>query len=272
MEANKGVLFEDGVHTIFDLGNGTYRIDEEGIANCYLLIGENKALLIDSGDGVGDIGSTVASLTNKPVSLLLTHNHCDHSGGRYYFTEYFVESDDRKLIYRILSSRLASKSIAKEHKELVPTPKLCKKRHHFPHQIGIGSDFTINLGNRLVRTHKVGGHTRGSIIILDERTKTMFAGDNICPWLWLQLPGCESLSKWLTATKTILSYAKTYKAYSGHGDGLTSYEAIEGLIKYCEKILSEAKYGKFDHEKKTIEIDEDPNKIYRLIIKKSGLK
>lgn len=272
MSNAEGTLFSDKIHTIFDLGNGVYRIDEIGIANAYLVIGESKALLIDSGNGVGDIGSVVASLTNRPVMLLLTHKHCDHAGGRFFFHEYFLDHEDKRLVNAVLSSRLASRRIINAHKEIAQALPLCKKRYHFPHGVSIGSSFTINLGNRLIKAKRVGGHTKGSIIVLDEKSHTLFAGDNVCPWLWLQLSGSECLSKWLEAAKVILSFSPAYKIYSGHNVGFTSVESLKGLIAYGEKVLAEAKYGKFDHEKNVVEIGEDPTNTYRILIRKKGLK
>ena len=44
------------------IAKNTYKIDESGVANCYLLIGDNKALLIDTGCGAGDLKKAVAKM------------------------------------------------------------------------------------------------------------------------------------------------------------------------------------------------------------------
>ncbi len=51
----------------------------------YLIEGDDKALLFDSGNGIGDIAKVVKALTNKPVSVLNSHSHYDHVGGNYAF-------------------------------------------------------------------------------------------------------------------------------------------------------------------------------------------
>ena len=52
----------------------------DGSQNMYLLEGDEKALLIDTGWGSGTLRPYVERLTQKPVQVILTHGHLDHSG------------------------------------------------------------------------------------------------------------------------------------------------------------------------------------------------
>lgn len=47
----------------------------------YLIIGNDRAILIDAGFGYGDLKAVVESITDLPVTLLLSHAHTDHIGG-----------------------------------------------------------------------------------------------------------------------------------------------------------------------------------------------
>ena len=51
----------------------------------YLIIGEEKALLFDSGNGLGDIRAIVDKITDFPVTALASHSHIDHVGGHAQF-------------------------------------------------------------------------------------------------------------------------------------------------------------------------------------------
>lgn len=53
--------------------------------HCYLLCGEESAVLIDTGLGVSNIRKIVGSLTELPVMAVTTHVHWDHIGGHRYF-------------------------------------------------------------------------------------------------------------------------------------------------------------------------------------------
>ena len=54
---------------------GVWRIVEGGLFGLYLVAGEDRALLIDAGAGVGDLRGMVDQLVEVPVTLLLTHGH-----------------------------------------------------------------------------------------------------------------------------------------------------------------------------------------------------
>jgi hydroxyacylglutathione hydrolase len=272
MSNEEGKQAIDSLHTVYEIAKDTYRIDEDGVANCYLLIGETKAILIDSGIGLGDLGSVVASLTNKPVSLYLTHNHCDHSGGRYYFKEYYLGEDDKKPVYSLLSGSSACRKLLKMHTEFKEIPVLCPHQHPHPLAISLPHEFTGDLGGRVFKIITVPGHTAGHLAIIDEKEKLMFTGDNLCPSLWLQLPGCLPLSKWLDSAKTLQKLAEKYTVYSGHGVGLTSKNGIDNLIALGERALSDIKVGKFKKAKKTTILSYPDIPGVQIVISKKNLK
>lgn len=45
---------------------------------CYLVEGAERALLIDTGFGVGDLKALCERLTDKPLLVVDTHSHGDH--------------------------------------------------------------------------------------------------------------------------------------------------------------------------------------------------
>lgn len=74
--------------TVERIDNQTFAISEYKHweeTHCYLLCGQEKALLIDTGLGVSDIRKIVDSLTGLPVLVATTHVHWDHIGGHRYF-------------------------------------------------------------------------------------------------------------------------------------------------------------------------------------------
>jgi glyoxylase-like metal-dependent hydrolase (beta-lactamase superfamily II) len=53
----------------------------------YLIMGQRRAVLFDSGMGIADIRSELASITNLPVVVINSHSHYDHIGGNHQFKE-----------------------------------------------------------------------------------------------------------------------------------------------------------------------------------------
>ncbi len=59
---------------------------DDGMVRCFLVVGSDAALLIDSGVTRGSaLSHLVSSLTNKPVTLVFTHTDGDHTGGQEFF-------------------------------------------------------------------------------------------------------------------------------------------------------------------------------------------
>lgn len=65
-----------------------YRHWEE--THCYLLMGKDRCLLIDTGLGIADISQEIRNLTDKPVTAVATHIHWDHIGGHRYFPDFYA--------------------------------------------------------------------------------------------------------------------------------------------------------------------------------------
>ena len=71
---------------VADLGNGIYNFSTPPVGfQQYLILGQEKALLIDSGMGVGSLRKEVEKITDLPVTLINTHGHPDHAGGNAEF-------------------------------------------------------------------------------------------------------------------------------------------------------------------------------------------
>jgi hydroxyacylglutathione hydrolase len=256
---------KDGIHSYEEIAPKTYRIDEHGIANTYLLLGEKAALLIDSGLGVGNILASVQELTSLPITLALTHRHCDHAGGRDYFKEYYVHEGDKPLIYKILSSKFACKQLLKMNK--AEGVVLSKKPYHSKVRY-MDDQATFDLGGRVVRILHVVGHTQGSVVFLDETTHLMFTGDDVNPYLWMQLPGCSTLSEWIPGAEKILALSETYIPFCGHDVGKLSHEGIAQTVALVKRLLLE----KPAITGKQLDYPLDKNATPRVVVGKKGLK
>ena len=60
-----------------EIGPHTRAIDDCGQDVLYLVCGDERCLLVDTGWGVGDLPGLVASLTPLPVTVVNTHGHPD---------------------------------------------------------------------------------------------------------------------------------------------------------------------------------------------------
>src|SRR5262245_38715803 len=63
----------------------TWMLCEPGHVQSYLVAGDERAVLIDSGTGIAPIAPVARALTDSPIDLVLSHNHFDHVGGNRDF-------------------------------------------------------------------------------------------------------------------------------------------------------------------------------------------
>jgi hydroxyacylglutathione hydrolase len=248
---------QDGIHEIEEIAENTWRIDEGGFVNCYLLAGKTGALLIDTGIGAGRLRETVESLTKLPVTVVLTHGHCDHAGGTGWYPSYFIHPADRAFIYRVMSSGLAVKMLmngvkkqygkssagaasggqpeAGQQTDMV-LPEITKKPYHSK-AVSLSGNQCFDLGERFVHAISVPGHTRGSVALEEEKSRLLFTGDDINVSLWMQLPGCTTFREWMPGAERLLFLAKDHEVFCGHGDGRQSAEQMRQTIALVGKML-----------------------------------
>ena len=95
-------------HTTTRIAENLYRISEPfgaieprfGIttANMYLVLGQERAALIDSGTGVGDLRAEITRITSLPCTVLNTHYHWDHVGANSLFDERAIHEREVDLL------------------------------------------------------------------------------------------------------------------------------------------------------------------------------
>ena len=171
-------------HELFikEVRRGIYLLDEGHEATGYLVIGENKACIIDTMNGWNDLCSAVRKLTDKPLVLVNTHGHPDHILGNAYF--------DKEVDHALISPR--DREMAESFFESIPEVKeMCRKSgHDIPPFADIREGDIIDLGRRTLEVFELAGHTDGELLLLLREDRILFTGDGINHHLWLQLDGC----------------------------------------------------------------------------------
>lgn len=173
------------------IGRRTYRVTVGGESTCYVVEGDERAAVIDTGilEG-GKLMPTVRELTAKPVILLLTHAHIDHMHHMDEFDTVYLCHEEFKLPPEFLREHMAGKQL-----NLAGT-------------IDIRTGDRIDLGGRTLEVFQVPGHTPGSVVFWDSAEDYVFTGDAIGSGsgVWIQLPGRSSLSDYREHLYNLLSW------------------------------------------------------------------
>ena len=65
--------------------DGYYRIGGPDAVFAYMVVGAEKAMLIDTTYSYEDLRPAVESISTLPLIIVNTHGHCDHVGGNGHF-------------------------------------------------------------------------------------------------------------------------------------------------------------------------------------------
>jgi len=129
----------------------------------FLILGERRALMFDTGLGIGDIKRVVLKLTSLPIVVLNSHTHNDHVGDNWEFSEiYGMDTDFTRINAKGSSvdaqAELASGSICGQLPAGFDAKSYATRPFHINRWIHDGD--TVDLGGRLLEVISTPGHTR----------------------------------------------------------------------------------------------------------------
>jgi len=195
----KGRMVDD-YFAVEDLGAGTFAIGEPRYYQqnyAYLILGNSRALLFDSGSGTRDISGVVAGLTRLPVTVMVSHLHFDHLGGIRPF-DHIAMIDLPQTRADVSDGRFKPRRyeyLGFEDARAAPSIKVTE---------WLAPGATIDLGGRKLQVLSTPGHTPSSAALYDPSTRRLYIGDFIYPTtLYAFLPGA-SLSAYHQTAKRLL--------------------------------------------------------------------
>lgn len=211
----------------------TWEIDEFDCASIFLLIGSEKAMVIDCGMGIGDLRGAIEQITDKPLICVISHGHVDHTGNARQFDEIWIHPKDAdKPIPQSLERRkFDTERIARRQKGCIGAPFTMFNLYPYDidtdltdgqdekmpviHDLCDGMQFDLG-GGRIVTAYECPGHSPGEMIFLDEQTRSLFCGDALNFNLGI---GAEPVEKTLRYLKRMQEMADRYDGiYNGHHD------------------------------------------------------
>lgn len=137
---------------IIKMSENTWRIEDKGV-RFFLLAGDEKALLIDSGMQIHNAKEIAQQLVSLPIELLNTHGDMDHVGSNDEFENFYMNPAEASNYY---------------HTQ--------KKTGRF---IPVENGDILDLGNRKLEIIHIPGHTPGSIAVLDIDNRILYSGDTV---------------------------------------------------------------------------------------------
>ena len=163
----------------------------------YLIPGNERAALIDTGMGIGDMKQLTSELTDLEVFVLNSHTHFDHVGGNHQFgVIYAMDTDISRERSLGMPPSEAFEYVAEEDVFSRATPPGFERGQYeikpfkITHIIEDGE--TIDLGDRLLEIINTPGHAPDEICVFDEANRLLFTADAFYPaHMYVHLPGSD---------------------------------------------------------------------------------
>lgn len=217
------------------IGEKTWRLTDRFGNHCYLLEGSERAALIDAGIGLPGLRACVEALTERPVTVLLTHGHLDHTGGAGLWDQVRLHRADSGVLrlhqsagYRRLTEGLAAEcGVALSGEELHACVCVEEIRG-----LGFWEEGSVDLGDRTLEVLHTPGHTRGSVCLLEREREFLFSGDTVCQKrVMLSFPESEPPDVYERTVRRLLAQTGSgVRIFPGHNACPAGRELLEAYL------------------------------------------
>lgn len=221
-----------------------YRVEMPGNVFGYLIKGDKRGAVIDTGFGLGSLRSFVEPmLDGLPYDVILTHGHFDHAGGAAEFERVWLDERDLPLAAEHTQPGLRLGALLRDYPDIEETDLIgAKSEGYLPLRPGQAFD----LGGETLRIVDLSGHTLGNVGILFEKERILLAGDACCSFtLFFGGGGSRTIGEYRdTLMRLWEMYGDRFDTvlYS-HPHNYGGPEVISQMIRLCDEILA----GTDDH-------------------------
>ncbi len=185
---------------------GVYHLAADMGVRVTLLVGAQRALLVDTGYGLGGLPDTIRGITDLPLVVINTHGHHDHALGNWQFDAVRMHPADKQrwqetisqpCRQRVLNGALSQNALPQGFDEEAYLTRV------YPEPLPL-EDCEIELGGLTAHVLHTPGHTEGSVVVHVPQAGLMIMGDNWNPVTWMFLPGCTGLKAYKEQLQKLL--------------------------------------------------------------------
>ncbi|MFT6406872.1 MAG: glyoxylase-like metal-dependent hydrolase (beta-lactamase superfamily II) [Arenicella sp.] len=209
----------------------------------YLIEGKSKALLFDTGNGIGDIHGLVKRLSDKPITVLNSHSHSDHVGGNHAFkrvygmTTRFTSERQKGILNKDIGEEVSAAALCR------PLPKGVSEETHVgrPYKISkrIEDGYIFELGGRRIEVIHVPGHTPDATALIDREQGLLWTGDTFYAGpIWLYAPETDLLAYAKSLDRLVLELPNVTTLLPAHNTPLVSAEILPSVRRAFTQVIN----------------------------------
>ena len=197
-------------YTVRKINDRIYTFEEEGVRS-FLIIGEDAALVIDTGYGAVDYIGEIMERTELPVMLVTTHSDGDHVGGNNQFADVPCYA----------------------HPAEIPALET-----EFVHYLPCSEGFVFDLGGIKLEVIHTPGHTPGSISLLCRECGTLFSGDMVSEATIWMFGDNRNMQDFIASQKKLAKIEGIKQIFPCHGELPVKAEGIfEELAALAQSVV-----------------------------------
>lgn len=209
----------ENIYTALKLEEGFWSIDEGGVRS-FLIEGIDRAMLVDTGFGHGDLKAFVETLTPHPIFLVNTHTDGDHIGCNEQFKRAFMHPSEMDY-YHLRNGNDGAEAL----------PVL--------------DGHVFDLRIRKFEVIAIPGHTPGSIALLDRSNKLLISGDSISLGGIFMFGSGRDMEAYISSMQKLENMLDEFDTiWPSHGLGPIDSSIIAELIEGAKKLLRGELEGK----------------------------
>ena len=254
--ASASLPVQDPWFAVTELSPDLFRITEPRCnrwvrANCFLILGRNRDILVDSGMGVAALRPVADRLSSRPRLVFTTHAHVDHVGSHPEFVDceilvHPVEADELARPGRqgLRFPKRSPEEIAELRRSGIEPSDFMLEAVPFagydlttyrrapvkPTRLVSEGDI-VETGDREFRVLHLPGHSAGSIALWERSSGSLFSGDAIYDGVIVDnLPGSDV--DVYRATMKRLAALPVAQVFGGHNAPITRTQMLDVIERY----------------------------------------
>ena len=171
----------------------------------YLAEGSEKAVLMDTSIGIKGLRALAEGLTDKPITVLISHGHLDHAMGAPEFERVYMNPKDISLYQSMCSVEerkgYAEHSIGAQAKEIPTDAYLFPEPDYGFEELQDGMSF--DLGGMHIDVYAFPGHTKGCMVFLLREARILVSGDACNNFTFLFDEKCSTVAEYQVQVEKI---------------------------------------------------------------------
>lgn len=200
---------------VIKISDGFYSIEEDGVRS-FLFVGDERAMLVDTGFGTLNLREIVSELTRLPVFLVNTHSDHDHTGCNCDFKPVYMHPAEME---RYKSS----------------LPMGCSMDDVLP----LWEGDVIDLGRWKFEVILTPGHTPGSIMLLERSKRMLISGDTVQNGeIYMFGPG-RSMTAFQSSIKKLIALSDCFDTvWPSHGDCPLKSDIVPRVLETSLELMA----------------------------------